>query len=79
MRKVSVHRMRRTIRTYRRGKISRDRLLKSAVSWLGHIGHAGTYRIKCKVRAEILEALKGGEQVGNDGGCGAAGAVGTTQ
>ncbi len=66
VRKSSVYRMRRRIRAYRRGKISRERLLKSSESWLGHIQHANTYRIKQKIQEEISRALKGGEKVGND-------------
>jgi len=45
LRKDSVRKMRRKVLLYRKGKLSRDRLLLSARSWIGHAGHANTFRL----------------------------------
>lgn len=58
IRKTSVKRMRRVIRAYRCKKISKERLIKSAQSWLGHIKHADTNRLRKKMIAEIKATIK---------------------
>jgi retron-type reverse transcriptase len=45
LRKDSVRRMRRKVLQYRKGRLERDKLLISAKSWLGHAGHANTFRM----------------------------------
>jgi retron-type reverse transcriptase len=45
LRKDSVRKMRRKVLLYRKGKLARDKLLLSAKSWLGHAGHANTFRL----------------------------------
>ena len=64
VRKTSVQRMRRTIEAYRHGKISKERLQKSLQSWLGHIAHADTYRLRERILRSI-DLKMGGEALGN--------------
>jgi retron-type reverse transcriptase len=49
LRKDSVRKMRRKVLLYRKGKLKRDELLRSARSWLGHAGHANTFRLVRKL------------------------------
>ena len=53
VRKRSVRNMRRTVKAWRSGKISRERFAKSLQSWLGHIQHADTYRLRRRMLERI--------------------------
>ncbi len=54
VRKRSVRNMRRTVKIWRAGKISRERFAKSLQSWLGHIQHADTYGLRQRMMARIM-------------------------
>jgi len=53
IRKRSVKKMRRMIRAYKNGVISREKFIRIVMSWFGHIQHADTYTIKNKMIREI--------------------------
>ena len=56
LRKSSIKRIRKKIKKYNGGAVTEERFKKSMQSWLGHISHADTYKLKHK----ILESVKGG-------------------
>lgn len=58
VRKSSVRRMQKTIRAYRKGKISEERFAKSLQSWLGHIQHADAFLLRKRTlnRIETIRA-----------------------
>ena len=53
VRKSSVKRMRKRIKRYRKGWLSKEQLDKSYQSWLGHVQHADTHCLRGKMAAEI--------------------------
>lgn len=57
VRKYSVRKMRRTIRGYANGKITDERFDKIIQSWLGHISHADSFKLRNKVLQEVMDTL----------------------
>lgn len=53
VRKSSVKRMKKRLRLRIRGKSTKEELDKSVQSWIGHIQHADTFRLQCKILGEI--------------------------
>ncbi|MDR1510673.1 MAG: RNA-directed DNA polymerase, partial [Synergistaceae bacterium] len=53
VRKRSIKKMFRTVRAYKRGKISAEKIRMSLASWLGHIGYADSWRTRQRLLAEI--------------------------
>lgn len=47
----SIKRIKKTIRKYERGHITKERLQKSIASWTGHAGHADSYNLQKKIIA----------------------------
>ena len=55
VRKRSVRAMQRKVRAFHNGKISKEDFIKSVKSWLGHIQHADTYRL----RRRMIKRIRG--------------------
>ena len=53
VRRRSVRAMYRKVAAFERGKITRPDFIKSLKSWLGHIQHADTYRLRERMRERI--------------------------
>jgi hypothetical protein len=53
VRRRAVKNMDKTIKAYRKGRITKARMVKSVASWLGHIGHADTYNLRAKMMAKL--------------------------
>ena len=49
VRRDSIKRIKRTIRQYVKGIITKDKLQKSLSSWTGHAGHADSYNLQKKI------------------------------
>lgn len=45
----SIKRIKKTIKKYERGKITKEQLQKSIQSWTGHAGHADSYNLRKKI------------------------------
>ena len=45
----SIKRIKRTVKKYERGEITRENLQKSIASWTGHAGHADSYHLRKKI------------------------------
>jgi len=60
LRKSSSKRMRRKLkafaRAYESGDVSFETINASVQSWLGHAGHANTYRLRCRLFADFVLA-----------------------
>lgn len=54
----SVKRIKKTIKKYESGKITKEQLQKSIASWTGHAGHADSYNLQKKVIALADEAIQ---------------------
>jgi retron-type reverse transcriptase len=53
VRKRSVKTMERMIKAYHKGKTENERFSRSLASWLGHIGHADTFRLRMRILQKI--------------------------
>lgn len=51
VRRDSVKRIKRKIRKYITGKLTKEELLKSLQSWTGHAEHADSYNLRAKINA----------------------------
>lgn len=60
VRRDSIKRMKKTIRNYQRGDITKERLQKSIASWTGHAGHADSYNLRKKIVTLAAAAEKKG-------------------
>lgn len=58
----SIKRIKKTIKKYERGKITKEQLQKSIQSWTGHAGHADSYNLRKKI---IILAQAAEEKGGN--------------
>lgn len=58
----SIKRIKKTIKKYERGKITKEQLQKSIQSWTGHAGHADSYNLRKKI---IMLAQAAEEKGGN--------------
>ena len=47
----SIKRIKKTIKKYERGNITKEKLQKSIASWTGHAGHADSYNLQKKIVA----------------------------
>lgn len=56
----SIKRIKKTIRKYQRGDITKERLQKSIASWTGHAGHADSYNLRKKIVTLAAAAEKKG-------------------
>ena len=54
----SVKRIKKTIKKYESGKITKEQLQKSIASWTGHAGHADSYNLRKKVIALADAAIQ---------------------
>ena len=54
----SVKRIKKTIKKYESGKITKEQLQKSIASWTGHAGHADSYNLQKKVIALADAAIQ---------------------
>lgn len=54
----SVKRIKKTIKKYESGKITKEQLQKSIASWTGHTGHADSYNLQKKVIALADAAIQ---------------------
>lgn len=54
----SVKRIKKTIKRYESGKITKEQLQKSIASWTGHAGHADSYNLQKKVIALADAAIQ---------------------
>lgn len=54
----SVKRIKRTIKKYESGKITKEQLQKSIASWTGHAGHADSYNLQKKIIALADAAIQ---------------------
>lgn len=52
----SIKRIKKTIKKYERGNITKEKLQKSIASWTGHAGHADSYNLQKKIVALADEA-----------------------
>lgn len=59
-RRDSIKRMKKTIRNYQRGDITKERLQKSIAGWTGHAGHADSYNLRKKIVTLAAAAEKKG-------------------
>ena len=66
IRKRSPKHIRATIKAYRSGKITKEKLLMKYASWEGHAKHADTYRLRMKIKGQIEAEIKKKELIGND-------------
>lgn len=57
--------IRATIKAYRSGKITKEKLLMKYASWEGHAKHADTYRLRMKIKGQIEAEIKKKELIGN--------------
>lgn len=60
VRRDSIKRIKKTIRKYQRGDITKERLQKSIASWTGHAGHADSYNLRKKIVTLAAAAEKKG-------------------
>ena len=60
-----VKHIRATIKAYRSGKITKEKLLMKYASWEGHAKHADTYRLRMKIKGQIEAEIKKKELIGN--------------
>lgn len=67
IRKRSPKHIRATIKAYRSGKITKEKLLMKYASWEGHAKHADTYRLRMKIKGQIEAEIKKKELIEN--GC----------
>ena len=58
VRQDSVKRIKKTIKKYESGKITKEQLQKSIASWTGHAGHADSYNLQKKVIALADAAIQ---------------------
>ena len=58
VRKDSIKRIKRTIKQYERGEITKESLQKSICSWTGHAGHADSYHLREKIKALADRTIK---------------------
>lgn len=58
VRQDSVNRIKKTIKKYESGKITKEQLQKSIASWTGHAGHADSYNLQKKVIALADAAIQ---------------------
>jgi retron-type reverse transcriptase len=66
IRRRSVRRMKAQIKAYRKGRITKDRLVRSLTSWQGHISHADTYHLKERVMAGLPPEIRKEFEDGDD-------------
>lgn len=59
----SVKRIKKTIKKYERGKITKEQLQKSIQSWTGHAGHADNYNLQKKIIMLAQAAEKKGGSI----------------
>lgn len=59
----SVKRIKKTIKKYERGKITKEQLQKSIQSWTGHAGHADSYNLQKKIIMLAQAAEKKGGSI----------------
>lgn len=59
----SIKRIKRTIKKYKSGKITKEQLQKSVASWTGHAGHADSYNLRKKIIS--LAGVADGREVKN--------------
>lgn len=57
VRRDSIKRIKRTIRKYECGKITKEQLQKSIQSWTGHAGHADSYNLRKKITTLATAAM----------------------
>ena len=50
VRRDSIKRIKRTIRKYERGNITKEQMQRSIESWTGHAGHADSYNLRKKIK-----------------------------
>ncbi|WP_099468317.1 reverse transcriptase/maturase family protein [Konateibacter massiliensis] len=60
VRRDSIKRIKRTIKKYQKGTITKEQLQKSIDSWTGHAGHADSYHLQKKIIALAADAIKAG-------------------
>ena len=58
VRQDSIKRIKRTIKKYESGKITKDQLQKSIQSWTGHAGHADSYNLRKKIETLAEAAIE---------------------
>lgn len=58
VRRDSIKRIKRTIKKYQKGIITKEQLQKSIDSWTGHAGHADSYHLQKKIIALAADAVK---------------------
>lgn len=58
VRKDSIKRIKRTIKKYESGKITKEQLQKSIQSWTGHAGHADSYNLRKKIETLAEAAIE---------------------
>ena len=63
--RLSPKHIRATIKAYRSGKITKEKLLMKYASWEGHAKHADTYRLRMKIKGQIEAEIKKKELIGN--------------
>ena len=66
VRQDSIKRIKKTIKQYKKGKLTKEHLQKSIQSWTGHAEHADSYHLREKIHAMADTAIAGKETV-NDG------------
>lgn len=54
----SIKRIKKTIKKYKRGEITKEQLQKSVASWTGHAGHADSYNLQKKIIALVDAAIQ---------------------
>ena len=54
----SIKRIKKTIKKYKRGEITKEQLQKSVTSWTGHAGHADSYNLQKKIIALVDAAIQ---------------------
>lgn len=59
----SIKRIKKTIKKYERGKITKEQLQKSIQSWTGHAGHADSYNLRKKIIILAQAAEKKGGSI----------------
>lgn len=57
----SIKRIKKTIKKYQRGEITKEQLQRSMASWTGHAGHADSYNLQKKMKALADAAIRQAE------------------
>jgi retron-type reverse transcriptase len=56
VRRDSIERIKKSVKKYRRGSLTKEQIQKSVTSWTGHAEHADSYHLRQKIHALVKDA-----------------------